>query len=48
MKTMLTNSDTSMFLAEATPVASTLPCWLGFEEERRPGHVLALAGRYAR
>ena len=48
IETMLTNPDTPTFLAEATSVASVLPCWHSFDEERQPGYVLALAGRYAR
>ena len=46
--TMLTNLHTPTFIAEATPVASDLPCWHSFDPKRRPGYVLALAGRYAR
>ncbi len=48
IKRMLTTLNTPMFLAEATSVASVLPCWHSFDEKRRPGYVLALAGRYAR
>jgi len=45
---MLTNLHTPTFIAEATSVASDLPCWHSFDPKRRPGYVLALAGRYAR
>ena len=45
---MQTNFHISMFLAEATSVASDLPCWHSFDPKRRLGYVLALAGRYAR
>ena len=45
---MLITLNTPMFLAEATSVASVLPCPHSFDQKRRPGYVLALAGRYAR
>ena len=45
---MLTNLHTPTFIAEATSVASDLPCWHSFDPKRRPGYVLALAGRCAR
>jgi hypothetical protein len=45
---MLITLNTQTFLAEATAVASALPCWHSFDERRQPGYVLALAGRYAR
>ena len=45
---MLTNLHTPMFSAEATSVAEVLPCRHSFDTKRRPGYVLALAGRYAR
>ena len=48
IETMLITLNTQVFLAEATSVASVLPSWHGFDEKRRPGHVLALAGRHAR
>jgi hypothetical protein len=48
IETMLTTLNTPTVLAEATSVASVLPCWQSFDEKRRPGDVLALAGRYAR
>jgi hypothetical protein len=48
IETMLTTPNTPTLLAEATPVASALPCPLSFDEKRRPGYVLALVGRYAR
>ena len=48
IETMLITLNTPTFLAEATSVASVLPCWHSFDEERQPGYVLALAGRYAR
>jgi hypothetical protein len=48
IETMLTTLNTPTVLAEATSVASVLPCWHSFDEERQPGYVLALAGRYAR
>ena len=47
-ETMLMTLNTPTFLAEATSVASVLPCGHSFDEERQPGYVLALAGRYAR
>jgi len=46
--TMLINLHTPTFIAEATSVASVLPCRHSFDPKRRPGYVLALAGRYAR
>jgi len=48
IETMLTTLNIPTFLAEATSVAAVLPCWHSFDEERQPGYVLALAGRYAR
>ena len=45
---MLINLNTPMFLAQATSVASVLPCWHSFDEKRQAGYVRALAGRYAR
>ena len=48
IETMLTKLNSPTFLAEATSVASALPCWHSFDAERQPGYVLALAGRYAR
>jgi hypothetical protein len=48
IKTMLISFNTSTILAEATSVASATPCWHSFDAKRRPGYVLALAGRYAR
>ena len=48
IETMLTKLNTPTFFAEATSVVSVLPCWHSFDEERQPGYVLALAGRYAR
>ena len=48
IETMLTTLNTPTFLAEAPSDASVLPCWHSFDEERQPGYVLALAGRYAR
>jgi hypothetical protein len=51
MTTMLithTNQGFQGFLAEAASVASVLPCWQSFDEKRRPGYVLALAGSCAR
>ena len=45
---MLTNLDIHMFLAEATSVATVSPCRQSFDPKRRPGYVLALAGRCAR
>ena len=48
IETMLITFNTPMFLAAATSVAPMLPSWHSFDEKRRPGHVLALAGRYAR
>ena len=46
--TMLINFHTQMFTAEATSVATVLPCRHSFDPKRRPGYVLALAGKYAR
>jgi hypothetical protein len=46
--TMLTNLHTPTFIAEATSVASDMPCWQSFDPKRQSGYVLALAGRYAR
>jgi hypothetical protein len=48
IETMLITLNLPPFLAEATLVASELPCWHSFDEKRQPGYVLALAGRYAR
>ena len=48
IETMLTTLNTPTFQAEATSVASALPCRHNFDEKRQPGYVLALAGRYAR
>ena len=48
IETMLITLQTPKFLAEATSVASVLPCRHSFDENRRPGYVQALAGRYAR
>ena len=48
IETMLTTLNIPTFLAEATSVAAVLPCRHSFDEKRRPGYVLALAGRYAR
>ena len=46
--TMLTNLHTPTFTAEATSVASVLPCRQGFDTKLRPGYVLVLAGSHAR
>jgi hypothetical protein len=46
--TMLMTLNTKSFLAEAASAASALPCWHTVEQDRRPGYVPALAGRYAR
>jgi hypothetical protein len=43
-RTMLTTSNTKMSFAEA----AILPCRHSFDEKRRSGYVLALAGRDAR
>ena len=48
IETMLITLNTPTSIAAATSVVSVLPSWHGFDEKRRPGHVLALAGRYAR
>jgi hypothetical protein len=48
IQTMLTTLNTQTFLAEAASAASVSPCRHSFDERRRPGYVLALAGRYAR
>ena len=45
---MLITVDTKMFLAEAATAALASPCRHRFDENRRPGYVLALAGRFAR
>jgi hypothetical protein len=45
---MLITVNTQMLLAEAATAASVWPCLHSFDEKRRPGYVLALAGRYAR
>jgi hypothetical protein len=47
-ETMLNTVNTRTFLSEAATAASESPCWHSFDEKRRPGYVLALAGRYAR
>jgi hypothetical protein len=45
---MTTAKTTNLLLAEAANAATDQPClWLSFEI-RRPGHVNALAARYAR
>jgi hypothetical protein len=48
MTTMLITHTNQGFLAEAASVASVLPRWQSFDEKRRPGYVLALAGSCAR
>jgi hypothetical protein len=45
---MLITINTKKFLAEAASAASVLPCRHSFDQKRRSGDVLALAGRYAR
>jgi len=45
--TMSINSNTHMFRAEATPVASTLSCRRSADTWLPTGYVPALAGRYA-
>jgi hypothetical protein len=45
---MLITVNTQTFLTEAATAASVLPCRHSFDEKRRPGYALALAGRYAR
>jgi len=45
--TMLIKLNSHAYLAEATMVASALPCQR-FDTKRRSGSVLALAGRCAR
>src|SRR5688572_28110988 len=45
--TMLVTLNTRTCLAEATPVASALPCRQSFDPKRRSGDVLALSGRHA-
>ena len=49
---MLITSNTQLFLAEATSVASVQPCWQSFNAKldagRRTGYVPALAARLAR
>jgi hypothetical protein len=44
---MLITIKTPTFLAEAAAAASVLPCRHSFDQKRRSGYVLALAGRYA-
>jgi len=44
---MLFTVNTQQFLAEAANAASGLPCRHSFDSKRRPGNVVALAGRYA-
>jgi hypothetical protein len=48
INTMLTTLNTSIIHAEATSVASALPCPGSFDLTRRPGYVLALTGSVAR
>lgn len=45
---MLMTIDTPTIHPEAASVASLSPCRQGFDENRRLGYALALAGRYAR
>jgi hypothetical protein len=45
---MQITSNTKLFLSEATPVASAMPCRHSFDPKRRLGYAPALAGRYAR
>jgi hypothetical protein len=47
-ETMLMTVNNKTFLAEAATAASALPCWHSFDEKRRLGYALALAGRCAR
>jgi hypothetical protein len=47
IKPMLITINTQQFLAEAAMSVSGLPCRHGFDSKRRPGSVLALAGRCA-
>ena len=47
-ETMLITINTPTSLAEAATAVSVLPCWHSFDQKRRPGYVLALAGRYVR
>jgi hypothetical protein len=47
-ETMLITINISTFLAEPVATASVLPCWQSFDEKRRSGYALALAGRSAR
>jgi hypothetical protein len=47
-ETMLTTLNIPTLLAEATSVAAAQPCRHSFDEKRRTGDVLALAGRNAR
>jgi hypothetical protein len=46
--TMSITFNTHMFRAEATPVATTLPCRRSSDTELLTGYVLALAGKCAR
>jgi hypothetical protein len=40
--------NTHMFRAEATPIATTLPCRQSFDAKLLPGYVRALSGRRVR
>jgi hypothetical protein len=40
--------NTHNLLTEAAPAATVMPCPRSFDKGRRPGYVLALAGRCAR
>ena len=45
---MQNTPNIKLFLSEATLVASAMPCRHSFDAKRRPGYVLALAGRSVR
>jgi hypothetical protein len=46
--TIMFTVTTNMFLAEAVPAASVVPCWHSLDGRRLPGYVITLAGRCAR
>jgi hypothetical protein len=48
INTMLTQPNTSLIHAEATSVATALPCPGSFDSKRRLGYVLALTRRSTR
>jgi len=44
---MLITTNTRTFLADTASAVSGLPRWHSFDEKRRSGYVVALAGRCA-